>query len=282
MKAYISIDLEGLPGISSLSQVSPGLSLYPDARKIMTWMARVFSKALLENGFEEVVISDSHGFMANIDYMEVDGRVSLIQGYPRPYSMVLGVEETDAALFVGYHPAAGTIRGFLDHTYSSKSIQRVYINGEAASEFYLNALYAGSYNIPIILVAGDSSLEKEVERLSPETVFVELKRGLSRNSAYYPSKTILEEKVFSAVKEAVKKYREGAISPVKLDAPINVKVELRGTTYADMAELIPGAKRVDAYTLYYEAKDGVDVLKFIELVAWIGAGASYLIQAIYK
>ncbi|MEB3756999.1 MAG: M55 family metallopeptidase, partial [Desulfurococcales archaeon] len=55
MKAYVSIDLEGLPGINGLSQVGPGYPLYRDAREIMTWTANLVSEALLANGCEEVL-----------------------------------------------------------------------------------------------------------------------------------------------------------------------------------------------------------------------------------
>ena len=47
-----------------------------------------------------------------------------------------------------------------------------------------------------------------------------------------------------------------------------------------MAQLIPGVKRVDAYTLEYKAKDPVEAMSIVEIVAWIGlAGHSILEQA---
>lgn len=280
MKAYVSIDLEGLPGISGISQVVPKNSLYNDARRIMTWMTNVVSRQLLREGFEHVTVADSHGYMGNIDYMEVGEKVELIQGYPRPYSMMIGVDEGyDAILMIGYHTRAGTVKGFLDHTYSSTTIHRVYVNGVPASEYYLNTLYAGYYGVPVILVAGDEYLKEEVERHTPWAVFVPLKKGYSRLSAKYPSRDIVEKKLAEGIKEATRRLKQGEAKPLKL-GETSLRIELKNTLFADMAQLIPGIRRVDAYTLEYKAKNPVEAISIVEIIAWIGlAGYSILERA---
>ena len=281
LKVYISIDLEGLPGISTLSQVAPGLPLYSDAREIMTWVAKLFAEELLKDGVEEVAIADSHAFMANVKYMDIDGNVKFIQGYPRPFSMVIGAEGYDLAMFVGYHSAAGTKEGFLDHTYSSRTIYRVYVNGVQASEFLLNALYLGELGIPVGLVAGDARLEPEVRQHAPWAVFVELKKGLARVASEYYSRNVIEERVRNGVKEALKRAKEGSLRPLTFDR-YDLRVELREAVYADMAQIIPGARRVDAYTIEYSAKSAKEALAVVELIAWIGSAGAYLIQSMYR
>jgi len=168
LRVYISIDLEGLPGIGSISQLAPGLSMYNDARRIMTWIINVVLDELSKEEVDDVLVADSHGLMTNIDYLEVNYNARILQGYPRPYSMILGIEDGfDAAFFLGYHSAAGTPGGFLDHTYSSRVIYRVYLSGDPVSEYLINALYAGWYNTPVALVAGDEKLKDEVKRYTP-------------------------------------------------------------------------------------------------------------------
>ena len=282
MKAYVSIDLEGLPGINGLSQVGPGYPLYRDAREYMTWMANLAAEALLANGCDEVFVADSHGFMGNIEYGKVREGVTLLQGYPRPFSMVLGVEKADVALFIGYHSAAGTLNGFLDHTYSSRTIYRVELNGLHASEYLLNALYAGEKGVPVILVAGDEALGKQVSEVSPETVFVPLKTGAGRLAAWYPDKARVESVVWKAVSNALEKYSRGELKPLyggEWSPPYKLDIWVRDSLIADMAQLLPGVERKDAYLLSYKASSAWDALRIVELVAWIGGSASYMMQA---
>ncbi len=279
MKAYVSIDLEGLPGISSISQVAPKYSLYNDAREIMTRIAIVVAENLLKNGFEEVVVADSHGFMANIIPWKIPEGVKLIQGYPRPYSMVIGLENGfDAVLFIGYHAGAGTINAFLDHTYSSSIIHRIWVNDELASEYYVNALYASYYNVPLILVAGDKHLEPDVKKHTPWTVFVALKEGTSRTSAIYDSISRVEEVLKKAIKKACDKLKKNQVKIMDLPDKYTLRIELKNQVYADMLQVIPGIKRIDAYTIEYEAKTPVEVLGIIEAAAWIGAGGAYILE----
>ncbi len=275
---YLSVDLEGLPGISGLSQVAPGYSLYNDAREIMTWAVNVFSDAFLSNGATEVLVADSHGYMNNLEYMKLIEGTRILQGYPRPYSMVLGVEEADAAAFVGYHSAAGTLGGFLDHTYSSRTIYRVFLNGRHTSEFLLNALYAGENGVPIILVAGDEALEREVKELAPWIVFVPLKKGVARLSAWYEDRPRVESRIWKSVQEAMERLERGEARLLTIESPLNLRIELRDALYADMAQLIPGARRVSAYTIEYTADKPSEALAFVELVAWIGGSANALVQ----
>ena len=280
MRAYVSIDLEGLPGISTVSQVAPRYTLYSDARRIMTWITNIISKQLLKEGFDEVTVADSHGYMVNIEYMDVKENIELIQGYPRPYSMMIGVEEGyDAALMIGYHARAGTLRGFLDHTYSSATIHRIYVGDEPVSEYYLNTLYAGYYDVPVIMVAGDEHLREEVKKYTPWAVFIALKKGYSRLSAKYPSRDIIEKKLAEGIKEASRRLKRGEAKPLKL-GELTLRIELKNPLFADMAQLIPGVKRIDAYTLEYKARDPVEAMSIVEIIAWIGlAGHSILERA---
>lgn len=88
LKAYVSIDIEGLPGIASASMLVPGNTQYSRGSEIMTLFAVETARKLLENGFNQVVVGDSHGYMTNIDYSKMPRGTSLIQGFPRPVSML--------------------------------------------------------------------------------------------------------------------------------------------------------------------------------------------------
>jgi D-amino peptidase len=141
LKAFISVDLEGLPGVTSLTMVSPWSSQFSIASKVMTRLVNATVDELFKNGFTEVLVADSHGYMTDINYLESDSGAGLIRGYPRPFSMLSGLDESfNAVFFIGYHTAAGTIHGMLDHTYNGRVFTEIRVKGVRASEFLINTL----------------------------------------------------------------------------------------------------------------------------------------------
>jgi len=279
LKAYVSVDLEGIPGIAGLLQLIPGQPLYGDARKLITLVVDSVAEELYKCGFEHVVIADSHGYMTNVIYAELKTSAWLLQGFPRPFSMVNGLEKEkyDAALFIGYHAPAGSSEAYLSHTMSSSTIQRVYVNGELASEYYLNALYAGEYGVPVVMVAGDEALREHVKKHTPWAVFIPLKKGVAWSASLNPPLHEIVRKLREGVKEAWNVLKSGKARPLKLANGAEVLIEVKREIVVELASLIPGAERVDAFTIKFRAKDAVDVLRFVELVTFLGAAAKVLL-----
>jgi len=277
VKAYVSIDLEGLPGIASTTMVSPERSQFSRASQIMTRVAKAVAELLLENGFERIVIADSHGLMTSVDYLEMPRGVTLIQGYPRPFSMVIGLDSSfDAALFIGYHAAAGTMHGFLDHTYSGRVFHEVVVNGVRASEYLVNAIYAGDKGVPVTMVAGDEHLREEAHTHTPWAVFVPLKRGISRYAAEYESFEEVLEKLRKGVEVMLTRIKRGEVKPLVMEKPYIVVVRVRDPLVADVLENVPGLKRVDAYSYEFTASTGEELMGRIEEIAIIGYGVESL------
>ncbi|MEM1816138.1 MAG: M55 family metallopeptidase, partial [Desulfurococcaceae archaeon] len=69
MRAYVSVDLEGLPGVVSGTMLSPWSSQFSRASKIATKLTNIVVDELYKQGFEEIHVADSHGLMTNIDYL---------------------------------------------------------------------------------------------------------------------------------------------------------------------------------------------------------------------
>lgn len=279
LRAYISVDLEGIPGIAGLLQLVPGQPLYGDARKLITLIVDSVAEELYKCGFEHVVIADSHGYMTNVIYTELKTSAWLLQGFPRPFSMVHGLENDkyDAILFVGYHAPSGSSKAYLSHTMSASTIQKIYVNGELASEYYLNALYAGEYDVPVVLVAGDEALREHVKKHTPWAVFVPLKKGMAWSASLNPPLHEIVQELREGVKEAWRILKSGDARPLKLTGGAEVLVEVKREVVAELASLIPGVQRVDAFTIEFKAKNAVDVLRFVELVTFMGAAAKVLL-----
>lgn len=66
MKAFISVDLEGMPHVVIPGHLSLKGTLYDEARKIATKVTMAVADELNKNGFESVTVADSHGPMVNI------------------------------------------------------------------------------------------------------------------------------------------------------------------------------------------------------------------------
>jgi len=89
-RAFISLDLEGLPHVVSREHLFVKGSLYAEARKIATEVVKVVAETLHENRVDEVIVTDSHGPMVNIPVDEMPGYVKLVRGFQRQRSMVAG------------------------------------------------------------------------------------------------------------------------------------------------------------------------------------------------
>jgi len=199
------------------------------------------AEELYKCGFEHVVIADSHGYVTNVIYAELKTSAWLLQGFPRPFSMVHGLEKGryDAAFFIGYHAPAGLSEAYLSHTMSSSTIQRVYVNGELASEYYLNALYAGEYDVPVVMVAGDEALREHVEKHTPWAVFVPLKKGVAWSASLNPPLHEVVQKLREGVREAWSVLKSGKACPLKLANGAEVLIEVKREIVAELASLIP-------------------------------------------
>jgi D-amino peptidase len=276
LRAYISVDLEGLPGVVSTTMLSPWSSQFSLASKIATRLVNTVVDELYGNGFTEILVADSHGLMTNINYLELDSRVDVIQGYPRPFSMVSGLtREYSAVFFIGYHSAAGTMHGVLEHTYSGRVFSEIRVNDIRASEFLINSLYAGELGVPVAMLAGDEYLRKEVEMYLPWTVFIPLKKGVSRFAAYYPSLEKAERALREGVKEACSKHRNRGLRVFQLEKPYRVELVFRESLVADVLEAWDIMERVNAYTVRFSAESARKMLGVIELAAFVGSAIDY-------
>src|SRR5918994_3216665 len=127
MRIYLSVDMEGLAGVSHPHQVSFGPCVdrvdYDRSRALMAAEANAAIEAAFDAGADDVLVNDSHWHMRNLRAEDLDPRARLLIG-DKPFSMTEGIgdgaaDAHDAAAFVGYHAGAGHPTGVIGHTYSS-------------------------------------------------------------------------------------------------------------------------------------------------------------------
>ena len=101
---------------------------------------------------------------------------------------------------------------------------------------------------------------------------------MSRVSAKSPSMTRIEKELREATKRAASNFKPGAIGNLLIaKKPINMRVTFLVSHFADVAELLPKAKRVDGLTIEYTAENMVEAYKTFELLALAASGMSALL-----
>ncbi|AZI42999.1 peptide ABC transporter [Deinococcus psychrotolerans] len=273
MNVVISVDMEGVCGVSSWVQVSPpefgGLvsgSEYERARIQMSREANAAALGAFEGGASGVLIADSHDTMRNLLPEYLDERVRYVSGNDRALSMVQGVQEkgVGALMMVGYHARAGTQGAPLAHTWNG-SVRDVRINGVQAGEPYLNALLAGHYGVPTVFISGDDVAVKQVqESVGTEVVGVAVKEGLSMFSAVH----LHPAEACRQIRAGAKKAAEGMHSaqPFTVLFPASVQLSFDHQARADQAGRVPGVTRIDAVTVGYSSPDAFHLFQMFRML----------------
>jgi len=267
-----------MPFIVSIDHLLIGKPLYEEARRIATDIVLTAAETLHNHGFDEILIADSHGPMVNLRVEELPEYVELIRGFPRPTSMIVDIGQTDVAVFLGYHAKSATPHAIFDHTYSGSLINRLKINEVEVSEYLLNAYFAGHYNVPVILVAGDEKLMEDVSQFTPWTEKVIFKKSYSRYSARSKNLKVIKKTLRESLVKAVNKFKNKETKPLKVKNPVSVEVEFKSSGYADIAELLPGATRVDGLTVKLISKDIVEAYRVFELLVFACAGVKSMFK----
>ncbi len=269
MKVYISVDMEGVAGVTHGDHAKLEGVEYETARKWMTAEANAAIEAALEAGAKEVVVADSHGHMRNILPDELHEEALLVRGSPRPLSMMEGLNETFAAVFfVGYHSMAGEPKGILAHTYSGRVVHTVKLNGIKMGEAGFNAAIAGHFGVPVALVCGDDTLTDEIKALMPWSQCVTTKWAISPTAARNLSPKAAQKQIRTGVKQALSRLSE--MKPLILETPIRLEASFMQSASADRAAEIPGVLRINGRTLVYEDTDMLRINRLWRLMLNVG------------
>ena len=245
MKILIASDMEGITGVTTWEQVTPGHAEYARFRKQMTEDVNAAIRGAFDAGADEVIVADGHWNGSNILIEELDPRARLNTGSPSPFSMMQGIDETvDGVMFVGYHARNGSPNAILDHTWSSRTVANVWLNDILTGEYGLNAAVAGHFGVPVILASGDQTACAQVtELLGPvETALV--KQASSRFAGECLAPEVTREMICLRAEHAVERLAQGDVpDPFVLDTPITVTIEFFSSDMADRATRIPFTKR---------------------------------------
>jgi D-amino peptidase len=266
MRVYVSVDMEGIAGVVHEDQTNPVdprcAAEYARCRRLMTAEANAAVEGALEAGATQVLVNDSHWDMRNILAEELNQAAVLLSGGPKPFSMMEGVDGGfDAAMCIGYHARAGTRNAILDHTYADR-IHETRLNGRPVGELGLNAALAGAFGVPVVLVSGDNALAAEAKDLLGEGVHcVVVKEAVSRHAAKSVAPAVACRVIREAAADALRQKPLPQPYVIASPPPVALEVDFQTTGMADMAEMVPGAKRSGPRTLTYTHDDYREVFR---------------------
>jgi D-amino peptidase len=261
MKVYISVDMEGIAGVSHPDPTGRDHKAYPAAVELMTGETNAAIEGALAAGAEGVVVNDSHGSMYNLPPEKLNAAARLVQGQ-KPYSMVEAARDGGfgVALFVGYHTRAGHPRGNIAHTYSGSPTLTT-LNGKPVGEYGINALYLGALDVPVGMVAGDDALAEEVADWLPWAERVVVKHAVGRHAADSLHPERARALVRDGARVAVERAGKGELKPLKLKTPIAVGIDFGNPAQADYAAMIPGFERSGDRGVTYEATEPIEAYR---------------------
>lgn len=263
LKVFISVDMEGISGIGTGEMTSSQGKDYATGRRLMTDEVNTAVEAAFAAGATDVLVNDSHGDMQNLLHTELDPRVTYIQGAVKPVGMVEGLDSTFAgAIFLGYHARAGTPRGFLAHT-GSGIVKGLWLNDVEVGEGGLNAAYAGSLGVPVLVVAGDSAFAAQFTA-NVKAAAVVTKTAVTPLSARLRHPDHVHEELSAAIRSAL--ANAGSARPWDIGKPVRVRLRFADPTRPQILEAIPGVRQVDGYTVEFTAPDMPEAYRLIRLM----------------
>jgi D-amino peptidase len=264
VKVFVSVDLEGVAGISDWEQCIAGGDDYALGRELALGEVNAAIEGALAAGATEILVNDSHSFMRNLPPGGLAGHASYLSGRFKPLYMMEGLDASyDAVVFLGYHAAMPT-PGILSHTYNPRAISDVRLNGVVTGEAGINALVARHHGVPVVAITGDQYVGPEAVTFCPGIETIEVKRSVSRYAAEHLHPEVARQRIREGIASALSgRHRE--LPSISL--PATLEVELLSPDMAEQATWLRGVHRLDSRTVSFTDEDPLSLFRtFMALV----------------
>jgi D-amino peptidase len=265
LKVYISADMEGVAGVVTGEQLGPAGFEYQRFREFMTLEVLAAIQGARDAGATEIVVSDSHGNAQNILIERLPADVTLIRSFPRPLSMMEGIDTSfHAVVFLGYHSATTSLAGVRAHTISSARFTSIELNGTPMPESGINAAVAGHFGVPVVAITGDDVAVAEAQALIGPMEGAVVKRAIGFHSAA----TLTPEAAQPLIREAVRRgvERRATMPVYRMPAPVRLDVTFKNYRPAELLAYLPIVERPTAHSIRYLAPDVLEAVKFLVFI----------------
>lgn len=266
-KVYISVDMEGISGISGEDQLSASGSEYGRSRRLMVEDANAAIRGALEAGATDILVNDSHGGQRNLLPEDLHPSARLISHSFKRFGMMEGLDETfDAVIFVGYHTKAGTGAGLFAHT-GSGVVRDLEINGRSVGEAGMNAALAAWYGVPVVLVTGDDVAVKQAQEVAPGASGVAVKRAINTRAVELKPLAQARAEIQAAAKAAVMSARPSAgRSAPSRAAEYAVRMRFNTVVIPEVATAFEGIARPEPDVVTFSRKTMPEAYRLIRVL----------------
>ncbi len=264
MRVFISADIEGTALTTVWPETEKEYADYGPAAKQMTMEVKAACEGAIAAGADYILIKDAHDTGRNIDPNQLPSCCEIIRsGAGSPRAMVEGIQDGfDAAMFIGYHSAAGKIGNPLSHTFTT-STTRVLLNGEDCSEFMLYSWCAAYYGVPTVFLTGDKMLTEDSMHLHPMLKTVWAKDGFGGYTRSRQPQLVCDL-IQAGAEEALKQDLSKAMCtmPRHFELQLSYKEHKNAARYSNY----PGFELLDSHTIRMETDDYYELLRCVPFV----------------
>jgi D-amino peptidase len=253
--------MDGLSGVVNRKQITPGHSEYDYGRRMLMADLLALLRGLREGGAEEVVLYDLHHYGRNVDISELPEFARVISGRP-PYlhDWAGGLDDTfDAVLLLGFpakQDAQDANGGILSHSYGS-DIRNLRLNSVSVGAIGIEAAIAADYDIPVVLVTGDTACIAEATSLLPGVFGVVVKDSINQSGGLLYPLSVTSNLIQTAANQVASNPPD--VKPYPVQDRVVLEVELNDGKYLEsLAELFKEAMK-DERTLTVEGGRALDV-----------------------
>lgn len=255
-KVFVITDMEGVDGIFSTElQCIPFQSpRFEESKKLLTGEVNAAVDGLMAGGATDVVVWDGHDSSRTLSALDIHPKARLLMG--QPISPTLELDSSySAVVFIGQHAMAGAEKAVLSHSFSSESIQNIWVNNKPVGEIGARVMLAGFFGIPVIMLSGDTAACQEIHQLVPQAECAEVKTAASRTAgttlSHLAACALIREKTRRAME------RLPQFKPYTVSGPVEVKVEFTPRAQ-DRFESREGVTQANARTWMFRGKDIID------------------------
>jgi D-amino peptidase len=255
--------MEGVAGVVGKEQLTPQGFEFQQFREFMTAEVNAAIEGVRDEGATEIVVSDSHGTGLNLLMDALPQDIQLVRSWPRPLGMMEGIDKSfSAAIFLGYHSSVANTDGVAAHTISSAALSSVKINGTEMSEGGINALIAGHFGVPVVMMSGDDAAVEEVSEMLGPIEGAVVKWQCSHTSA----RTLMPEAARSVIKEKAQRglRRLQELQPFHIEGPLTLDLTYQNDKAAELIAYLPNVERISNHSVRFVGSI-IEVSMFIEM-----------------
>ena len=228
MHVYIQFDFEGISGFVIRDNIDRNIPTVLERTKRLMKIATAEVSAAADGAFAagatEVTIWDSHGNGNTLLVEELTERARLITGEYDKGPWLPFFDNADIGIYIGGHAMDGTPGAVTPHTIMT-------VNGINYGEVGMFINCCGSRNIPVVLVSGDSAVQREIRVQIPESEFVVTKEAIGPTLARTITPKSSCKLIYDSAKTGVGK--SASIKPFKLKRPFRINCPILNPAQPD-------------------------------------------------